>query len=122
MLRKYAGFCVSNLKKKNMDQNKGWFFASFHIFSFVIVCSKDLLQITTTWYYNSRQLGLLQITTTGYYNSRQVPYYNSRQLLLQFTTVLQFTTEQTRVSLCVSATLSRVSATFQFADSCYFVL
>ena len=51
------------------------------------------------WYYNSRQLGLLQITTTGYYNSRQLLlqfttgitihdncYYNSRQ-------VLQFTTE-----------------------------
>ena len=37
-------------------------------------------------YYNSRQLGLLQITTTCYYNLRSLGYYNSRQLLLQFTT------------------------------------
>ena len=37
-------------------------------------------------YYNSRQLGLLPITTTCYYNLRSLGYYNSRQLLLQFTT------------------------------------
>ena len=37
-------------------------------------------------YYNSRQLGLLQITMTCYYNVRWLGYYNSRQLLLQFTT------------------------------------
>ena len=37
-------------------------------------------------YYNSRQLGLLQITTTCLYNLRSLGYYNSRQLLLQFTT------------------------------------
>ena len=58
------------------------------------------------FYYNSRQLGLLQFTTTCSYNLRYLGYYNSRQLLLQFTTgitiyddcyydlrqVLQFTT------------------------------
>ena len=37
-------------------------------------------------YYNSRQLGLLQITTTCHYTLRSLGYYNSRQLLLQFTT------------------------------------
>ena len=37
-------------------------------------------------YWNSRQLGLLQFTTACYYNLRQLGYYNSRQLLLQFTT------------------------------------
>ena len=41
-------------------------------------------------YYNSRQLGLLQITTTCYHNLRQLGYYNSRQLLFQFTTGITF--------------------------------
>ena len=65
-----------------------------------------LLQNTTECYYNLRQLGLLHFTTACYYNLRRVCYYNSRHLLLHFTTgitihdkcnynsrqVLQFTT------------------------------
>ena len=38
------------------------------------------------FYYNSLELGLLQFTTTYYYNLRQLGYYNLRRLLLQFTT------------------------------------
>ena len=65
-----------------------------------------LLQKTTECYYNLRQFGLLHFTTACYYNLRRVCYYNSRHLLLHFTTgitihdkcnynlrqVLQFTT------------------------------
>ena len=71
-------------------------------------------------YYNSRQLGLSQFTITCYYNLRQLGYSNSGRLLLQFTTgssihddcyynlrqvlqfstLLQFTTEHTAPNIC----------------------
>ena len=60
---------------------------------------------------------LLQFTTTAVITFLD-RYYNSRQVLLQFTTVLQFTTEQSWVNVVGKKILKKIKSKKKIKYSC----